>query len=131
MVGLLLIIASFASFFQGSFAFSHERRIAAHELDGSLAKARLNSMTGKGGASWGVAVVDNTIILFRGNSYASRDAAYDETYALFGTVAIPDWSEAVFDRVTGTTTAQPNVTFSDNWGTDMYSLNTEGVLSPQ
>lgn len=57
-----------------------------------------------GDASWGVQFATGTITVFRGNSFAGRDSAYDEVTALNGDIVASGTVEYVFARFAATTT---------------------------
>lgn len=58
----------------------------------------------------------NQFILFKGASYASRDAAFDEQHNLpakieFDGASLEDGNEIIFDKITGAPEAQKNISF--------------------
>lgn len=127
-VAIITILALLASPFYGRFIFSQEVPVVRDELGGSFAKAQLYSMTGKQAASWGVAADGQRIVLFQGNSFASRDQAFDEVFVLHPRVTLSGLDEVVFARVTGRPNHQPTITLSGNGATEVWTLNSEGVL---
>lgn len=127
-VALLSIVVLVTSPFMGRFLFAQGLPIAVDELRGSLAKAREYSLLGKNGSQWGVFVSGQTITLFRGDSFASRDASFDETYDIPSQVTLVASDEVVFARVSGVPSTEASYIFSHDSETKNYSLNAAGVL---
>lgn len=127
-MALVGILALLSSPLYGNFIFSQEIPVVRDELQGSFAKAQLYSMTGKNVSPWGVAISDGEIILFQGSSFASRDQAFDETFAIHPRVTISGMSEVVFVQTTGRPDSQPTITVSGNDVTETFTMNSEGVL---
>lgn len=128
MMALTFIIALAASPLYGSFLFAQERAIVIDELRSSLEEARLRSMLGKGDASWGVVLDGADIVLFRGGGYPGSGDPSNEKYAIRGRVTVSGLGEVVFTRVTGQPGTEPTIVVSDDWGSNTFTLNGEGVL---
>lgn len=128
VVGLAIAIAAVALPSPARFVFSQQAAVVADELSGSLRKAQGYAMSGKGGASWGVAVRDGYIVLFQGGSYDSRDVSFDETYTIPDRINVSGIDEVIFVGPSSHPSATPEVTITwrdDSWS---YVLNAEGVL---
>lgn len=130
-MSLITIVALVASPFYGRFLSAQEISIVEDELSGSFAKAQMYSMLGKSDALWGVAVRDEQIILFQGDSYSDRDQSFDEVFVMQGKVSVTGFSEVVFAKVTGKPNVMPAFTVSGSGVTDTFILNTAGVLLRQ
>lgn len=127
-MSLVIVLALLASPFYGRFIFSQEVSVVHDELQGSFTKAQLYSMTGKNAATWGVALSDGNIILFQGSSFVSRDQSFDETFVIHPRVTVSGMSEVVFAQTTGRPDNQPTITLSGNGVTDVWAMNSEGIL---
>lgn len=130
-MSLVAIVALVSSPFYGRFIVSQETSVALDELEGSLRKAQAYALVGKNDARWGVTIDTSRIVLFQGNSYAGRNAAFDEVYDIRGGVEITGVGEVVFSRVTGRPDTTPTVTVSGSGVTETFVLNSEGVLEKQ
>ena len=130
-MALVAIVAWLSSPFYGRFIFSQEVSVTHDELQGSFTKAQLYSMTGKNNSEWGVAVNDGQIILFQGNSFASRDQNFDEKFVIHSSVTISGMDEVVFARTTGGPDNQPMIAITGNGVTENITMNKEGVLETQ
>lgn len=127
-MALVSVVALFAVPFYGNFIFSQEVSVVSDELRGSFAKAQLSSMTGKYNASFGVAVDNGNIILFQGDSFLSREQDQDETFVIHSRVSVSGVSEVIFAPITGRPDNQPTITVSGNGKTEVWTMNSEGVL---
>lgn len=78
---------------------------------------------------WGVHLEQSKIVLFRGNSYATRDATYDEISKIAGGVGVGGSAEVVFSQVVGLPVSTATFTFSNILGdVTNISVNGEGVV---
>ena len=127
-LALVSILASLSFPLSGYFLSPQEVAVVRDELQGSLSKAQLYSMTGKNGALFGVAVHDQAIVLFQGNSFATRDQAFDEVFPLHPRVTVSGLTEVVFARVTGEPDTEPTMTIAGNDTTETVTMNAEGIL---
>ncbi|HSW96878.1 MAG TPA: DUF2341 domain-containing protein [Candidatus Saccharimonadales bacterium] len=99
------------------------------QLIAELRKAQTYSMTGKRGGQWGVTYTNSSIILFQGSTYASRNAAFDETFSIDPNVSITGFTELAFNRMTGTPSASQSITISGIGGNSQtVAVSTQGVI---
>lgn len=127
-VSLLSFVGLLVMPFSGRFLFSQERSIARDAVEGSVAKARTYALSGKGGSAWGVALEGARLILFRGSTFATRDAAFDESFALHPRVRVVGLGEVVFLPPLGIPRNSATIVISDDTGSETLSLNAYGVL---
>ncbi len=127
-MALVVIVAFFvASFFPRPLS-SEDVSSVSDALRGSIAKARLYSMTGKDGSSFGVIVQDGKIIFFRGESFALRDVSVDESFVIPSQISVSGMGEVAFEKATGKPDHTPTVVISGNGVTETWKLNAEGVM---
>lgn len=87
-----------------------QAQLAANTLASSFRRAQIQAQAVSGDSQWGVKIQDKSIIVFKGNSYASRAAASDELITLPASVYFSGLEEVVFTKMfglpqtTGTTT---------------------------
>ena len=103
-------------------------RNKVNEVVESLRVARINAMSGKNDSQWGTTVTASEIVLFQGDSYATRNPDYDISYSVPQSVNITTF-EVIFDEITG----NPNQTLTINIISDLTSrvvqLNELGVVN--
>lgn len=127
-MALLALVALLSSPFYGHFIFSQEVPVVTDELRGSFGKAQLYSMMGRNGEKWGVAINDGHIVLFQGNSFASRNQDLDEVFSIHPRITVSGMTEVVFEKTTGRPDSQPTITISGNDVTEVWRMNSEGIL---
>ena len=93
-----------------------------------LLRAREEAMHAIAGSSYGVRVDTNVITLFRGSSYATRDAGFDETYARSAPGVVQQPVDIIFVTLTGESKGG-SIVFSSSDGTaHQISVNTAGGI---
>lgn len=99
-----------------------------NELISFLQTAQINAISGKEGSAWGVNVTANQIILFKGDSYATRDASFDLFTSLPNSVNISN-QEIVFNKVNGNPTNNTSYTITNGVGqSNVIGINQLGVI---
>jgi hypothetical protein len=84
--------------------------VATISMVGSLRRAGTLSQVGSGDSVWGVYTATGSILIYKGASYSSRDANYDETTTISPTIVISGLNDISFSKMygipnkTGTTT---------------------------
>lgn len=82
-------------------------------------------------SSWGVRVQSGSSTLFKGASYAARDAGYDEQTALPSTIVPSGLGETVFSKLSGTPSATGIVTLTLQTNNEVrtVALNAKGMVA--
>jgi type II secretory pathway pseudopilin PulG len=89
-------------------------------------------------SQWGIEVIPGTgAVLFKGNSYATRDTVFDQPISVPSTIALTiggamsPGNETVFARITGTPSNTGTVTLTFTRGNDVrtVTLNAAGTVS--
>lgn len=89
-------------------------------LQTTVEKASWKSSSTTQDSNWGVDIRNSTITLFKGNTYSTRDATYDETYTITDNITLSGDSEIVFDKKTGYPDSSKSLTIENS--TDSYSI---------
>lgn len=74
-----------------------------------LLQAKTQALAGELDDDWGVVVEPGTVTLFKGDSFASRDAAFDISTRISSSLAIAGISEIYFEKVTGVPSASGQI----------------------
>ncbi len=100
-VAILAAIAGFAV--AGFFGFQarNDLNMTTDLVVQNLRQAQIYARTSREGGAWGVALDADEMTLFQGDSYASRNSAFDEVYPLPVMLTVSGLSEVVFSRVYG------------------------------
>lgn len=98
------------------------------EITSLIKTAQLNTMVGKEDSKWGVAVTASEVVLFKGETFATRDSAFDENFSIPGTVAITP-RELVFSKLTGNPSEATTIVVTANNGeSKTLSINEVGSI---
>lgn len=103
------------------------------QIGHAIRTAELYAMQSKLNDAWGIFIQSQTVTVFKGTSYAIRDASYDEvyTYDTKTTLTVTSGSSIVyFYERTGIPTSSVSVSISNGGGsTKTVSLSANGALT--
>lgn len=104
--------------------------VAKNQVSQSLGRASFVSSASVGDTTWGVKVLSGNIIVFKGASYAGRDASFDEIYSMSPSVTPSGLSEIVFSKMTGFPQSIGAIILtSTNGETRTITINSKGSVS--
>lgn len=104
--------------------------IATVAIAQTLRRAQTLSQAVASDTSWGVAIASETITLFQGTSYATRDTAFDEVFETSINVVPSGVSEIVFTKFTGLPQTTGTITLTSNTNeTRIITVNAKGMVS--
>lgn len=101
-----------ASTYYSRFLLANSIEVTKNNYIMNLRKAQTYAALGKNDSNWGVRYSSNEITLFKGASYASRDAAFDQTMSVNTNITISGLTEIVFTKLTGIPTTTGTITLS-------------------
>lgn len=127
-IAIVAIISAASIPFSTSFLSRTNLKNKTNELVSLLNVARINSMSGKAGSAWGVYSDGSTLVLFAGDTYATRDSAYDVDFDVPGSVVISTF-EILFERNTGDTGLPSVISLNDDTVSVSVSVNELGVAN--
>lgn len=107
---------------------SNELDVATNTLVQDLYRAQSASRNVSQDNSWGVAINGQTITLFRGASYASRNSAFDDNYTLPSSIAMTGSTAIVYDKLTGWPQATGSFNLTGGGKTRTVSVNARGMV---
>lgn len=104
--------------------------LAGQALFDKLSRAETLARSGNEDSQWGVRIENDSIVLFKGNSYALRDQTFDEIYPLFNTTT-SGTAEFVFNKLSGYPTATGSVSLisSTVMSSETWYINEKGIIS--
>lgn len=130
VIAIISIISLLSSVFYSRYLLENSVGNTALQIAGSLRKAQIYSMMGKQGSGWGVNYSANTITLFKGNSFISRDPTFDETFSVNSNISITGLTDLIFSRVTGLPTPTTStITISAGTNNKTITINSYGIVS--
>ncbi|OGM20421.1 hypothetical protein A2714_01760 [Candidatus Woesebacteria bacterium RIFCSPHIGHO2_01_FULL_38_9] len=128
VISIFLIVGVTSGSIASNFLVRNNLQNKVNEVVSTLRTAQLNSISSKGDSRWGVTATTDDIILFRGDSYASRDPTYDEKFSIPKSVTVTSF-EVAFNKLTGNPNQVLTVILSNNIGESYtVSLNEVGIV---
>jgi Tfp pilus assembly protein FimT len=129
VIALTMIIAVVSTIFYTRFFTQNAVANTVDQLAGDFRKAQIYAMMGKQNGNWGVAYNSNTIYLYQGASFASRNTAFDEKFSVNTNITITGLTDSNFARSTGLPNATATINVSGNGQTQTLTLNNQGMLA--
>jgi Tfp pilus assembly protein FimT len=118
IVGIIALLAALAIPALHNFQLSSDLENSSQELINALRLAQQRTIASEGDSSWGVYFIaggpPHQYVLFKGDSYLSRDASKDEIHKISGAVLISEINlggmpEVIFSRISGDSSSQGSV----------------------
>lgn len=126
-VAFVFAAVSQAGFF--SFQDRNNLEIATNNVVESLRHAKANAQQSQGDSKWGVALMQNEIVVFSGSSYSSRNSSLDQTITLPAGVGASGLSEVVFEKIIGETLNTGIIVLTSSTKTKNITINEKGTIS--
>jgi len=125
---LILLIAGSSSL---AINFYRTRQLDVHEngIVQALRRAQLKAMSVEADSSFGIYIVPNQYVLFKGNSYTARDPTYDEVFNLPQNLSITGISEIVFGKLRGVPSDTGNIILIINNESEIININEVGRIN--
>lgn len=129
-ITLIAIIGSFSFPVYQALQVKNDTALALNVSRNALRIAQARSQFGEQDAAWGVYIGSGDVTIFKGENYAARDTAYDETYSISASVLPQGTTEIFFAKITGTPSATGTITFINSSGDTQYlHIHNKGVIS--
>ncbi len=94
-----------------------------------LRRAQLKAMSVENDSSFGVYINSDKYVLFKGDSYSTRDQSYDETYNLPDNFKTSGLSEVVFSKIRGNTSDTGNIILTVTGKSKTLNINKVGRIN--
>jgi len=98
----------------------------------ALYRAQSYARSGRQDSAWSIHIPPNygSFYLYKGSSFAGREAQYDETFSYVGSTSSSTLSDITFSKFTGEPTATGSVTItSPNNETRTVTINAKGLVT--
>jgi len=129
VIAIILILGGMTSSFLARFLTQNNVYNVVDQLAGQMRKAQIYAMMGKRDGAWGVKIDSGRIVLFQGNTFAGRNAAFDENFNINSNITINGLTEVVFNKITGLPSTTSTITISGNSSTATLVINSQGITS--
>lgn len=129
-VGIIALLAGLSAPVYVSFQTRNDLEVTSQSIVEMLRRAQTYARGVNGDSQWGVAIQSSTAILFKGATYATRDATYDETQTISPSTAVSGLSEIVFSKLDATPSTTGTITLTANTNdTRTITINGKGMVS--
>ena len=115
-----------------SFQIKNDLNIATTTIVQSLRRAQMLSQNMEGDSSWGVSITSGSVTMFKGASYATRDANYDEINSMSPVITQSGLGEIVFTKLSGSPSTTGTITLNNSitsLETRSITINSEGMVN--
>jgi prepilin-type N-terminal cleavage/methylation domain-containing protein len=135
LLELLIVIAIFSIFVgMGTSVYysmkSHTNlELGTSSMVEAVRFAESSSQSGKADSKWGVKILTNKIIIFKGDSYALRDTSFDSIFDLPAGVSGSGLSEIIFEKVSGATANTGTIVLTNGTESKNLVVNSAGTVS--
>jgi prepilin-type N-terminal cleavage/methylation domain-containing protein len=116
-VAIITMLAGLSLPVYSSLQARNDLDLTAQSVASALRRAQTAVRAEKNDSQWGVAIVSNQLVLFKGASYATRDSSYDEITVIPATITPTGMSEVVFAKLTAVPSTTGTVTLTSSSGT--------------
>lgn len=127
VIGIFSLIIGISTSSYNNFKQHSNIKVATNGLVEALRYASSSAQSGKGDSKWGVKIISNDIVIFKGNNYSTRDVSYDDKLGIGG-VNVTGLDEIVFEKVTGETLTPGNIIFTNSNESISININEKGTI---
>lgn len=97
-------------------------------LSSSLRRAQVLSITGQDDSSWGVKILPDNFVLFKGDTYSNRDVSQDEVIIINKNIVVEGLDEVVFSKVFGETNNVGEIIVKTGNDQIVLLVNKKGII---
>jgi prepilin-type N-terminal cleavage/methylation domain-containing protein len=128
VIGIFSILILVSNSAYVNFKASSNLKIGTNNLVESLRYAQVNSQAVKNDSPWGVEILSNQVVIFKGAGYLTRDIAADQILKFPQGIVASGSSEFVFQKLIGSTTGG-TVVLTNNAGAKNIIVNAKGTIT--
>lgn len=127
-VATITFLTAFSVPVYSSFQVKNDLDLAVATAAQSLRRAQVLSQAVDADSSWGVKMQSGSLIIFKGNSFVSRDSNFDEIFDL-SSVNASGVTELVFNKFSATPQTTGNIILTSGTGsTKTLNINSKGMV---
>lgn len=130
-IAIIFMIAAFSMPVFVNYQTQNDIDVSASVVASSLRRAQTLAQGIEGDSAWGVKVQTGSIVLYKGASFATKDANFDETFEISDKITISGTSEFNFTKFTGTIPAATSITLAntEHNQSKTININTKGIVN--
>lgn len=129
VIAISAIIISTSVFSYNNYQNKNDLIITRSIVAQSLRRAQILSQSVEGDSQWGFHITSGTIYVFKGDSFAGRNTAFDETYKISNNIKISGLQEVVFAKLSGQPQSTGNINISSQNENQAITINSKGIVS--
>lgn len=128
-VAILTVLIGLSLPVYQSFMRQNDLDLSAQTVSGMLRRAETYARANNFDSTWGVAVQSGTATLYRGASFAGRNAAYDETFDIPDTISSSGLNDIQFAKLTAAPNTAGTITLTSTTNsTRTITINAKGMV---
>lgn len=128
VIAILIILGSVGIPVFGTFLERNNLKVAESTIVGALRSAQISAMNNLGDSDWGVWASAGQVVVYKGESYASRDTAFDIVHSTSTSVLYSGINEINFAKTSGLPNTTGDFVLSTTNGVDNISINEKGKI---
>lgn len=121
-VSIITLLVGLSVPVYATFVGRNDLDVARQGVVESLRRAQTYARAVEGDSTWGVSILSNRAVVFKGASYAARDTAFDENI-IFGGGVSSTAGEVVFAKLSGTPNTVGGITLTQTSTNDTRTVN--------
>ena len=129
VVGIFSILVIFTLPLSLDFYKKYQLDVYTQEVVQALRRVQLKSMSIEQDSRFGIYLTEGNYVLFRGDSYVTREVQYDEIFDLPQVINASGLQEVVFTKVEGLPSATGSIVLSNNIENKTISINSFGRIN--
>jgi prepilin-type N-terminal cleavage/methylation domain-containing protein len=129
VVSLLTALAGGAAFVAFGFKASTDLRLSVTIIEQAVQSARFYAFSGRAGDPWGIKVLSDEVVVFRGTTYADRTLGQDEVVPFPSTLSLSGIDEVTFSQFSGLPNITGSIGLQNSAGTEGLVLNEQGIIT--
>lgn len=130
VVAIIAIVAGIGIPFYYSFVTRNNLDLAEENVYEAYTRAHVKAQAGDRDTSWGLYVTDGSATVFSGNSFATRNGAYDEQFSFSENIVASGLTEVVFSKLEGEAGSTGQTVLTDTSGNiRTINVNAKGTIS--
>lgn len=128
-IGLIGLIAGISLPIFSNFQYRNELDASVNITVRALKSAQTFAQSGLNDSVWGVRVNANTVTVFKGNTYSTRDVSFDNTYTFPLNLSTSGISEITYSKLYGIPSTTGSLNLFDNSNSRQISINAKGTVT--
>lgn len=122
------VVAGFSFPLYQGYQTSHDVSLTSSQVTSLFRRAQSLAISGKAGTAWGVNISNGNIVLYSGNSYATRNPSQDEQTPIPQHITVSGITDISFSAFTGNPSTTGTTTISASNLNTSFIVNSKGFI---